>query len=159
MSCLTLTGFVSCSRTWLECGSRRSADKYSQIYRILLPICNTLSQIPTLAENPALRSYIEDEWGSADGLTREILADFFRHGFDGSGAGNYFDAGGSVLAILAQGCGRLTSIAARFVHRRPPDERVELVLDAGEETLLPGLPPNGCVDYRLLTTRTVEPTS
>ena len=68
-------------------------DKYSQIYRILLPICNTLSQIPTLAENPALRSFIEDEWGSTEGLSREILADFFRHGFDGSGAGNYFDAG------------------------------------------------------------------
>ncbi|KAI0775892.1 hypothetical protein BD413DRAFT_648770 [Trametes elegans] len=77
-------------------------DKYSQVYRILLPICNTLAQIPRLVENPALRSYIEDEWGSADGLTREILADFFRHGFDGSGAGNYFDAGSCID-------GRLTS--------------------------------------------------
>ncbi|KAI0722589.1 hypothetical protein C8Q76DRAFT_719284 [Earliella scabrosa] len=77
-------------------------DKYSQVYRILLPICNTLSQIPQLAENPALRSYIEDEWGSTEGLSREILADFFRHGFDGSGAGNYFDAGSCID-------GRLTS--------------------------------------------------
>ena len=68
-------------------------DKYSQVYRILLPICNTLAQIPQLVKNPALRSYIDDEWGSAEGLSREILADFFRHGFDGSGAGNYFDAG------------------------------------------------------------------
>ena len=72
---------------------RGGADKYSQVYRILLPICNSLSQIPRLVENPALRSYIDDEWGSAEGLSREILADFFRHGFDGSGAGNYFDAG------------------------------------------------------------------
>ncbi|KAH9899505.1 hypothetical protein C8Q73DRAFT_743433 [Cubamyces lactineus] len=77
-------------------------DKYSQVYRILLPICNTLAQIPRLAENPALRSYIDDEWGSPEGLTREILADFFRHGFDGSGAGNYFDAGSCID-------GRLTS--------------------------------------------------
>ncbi|KAH9927091.1 uncharacterized protein BXZ73DRAFT_49004 [Epithele typhae] len=77
-------------------------DKYSQIYRILLPICNTLSQISQLAENPALRSYIDDEWGSTEGLSREILADFFRHGFDGSGAGNYFDAGSCID-------GRLTS--------------------------------------------------
>ncbi|KAI1796045.1 hypothetical protein LXA43DRAFT_650213 [Ganoderma leucocontextum] len=77
-------------------------DKYSQVYRILLPICNTLSQIPRLAENPALQSYIDDEWGSAEGLSREILADFFRHGFDGSGAGNYFDAGSCID-------GRLTS--------------------------------------------------
>ncbi|EJF62276.1 hypothetical protein DICSQDRAFT_58739 [Dichomitus squalens LYAD-421 SS1] len=77
-------------------------DKYSQVYRILLPICNTLSQIPKIAENPALRSYIDDEWGSPEGLAREILADFFRHGFDGSGAGNYFDAGSCID-------GRLTS--------------------------------------------------
>ena len=78
-------------------------DKYSQIYRILLPICNTLQQIPKLAESsPALRSYFDDEFGGVDNCCREILADFFRHGFDGSGAGNYFDAGSCID-------GRLTS--------------------------------------------------
>ncbi|TCD70004.1 hypothetical protein EIP91_005254 [Steccherinum ochraceum] len=77
-------------------------DKYSQIYRILLPICNTISQIPSLMDKPALRSYIEDEFGSQDGLIREILGDFFRHGFDGSGADNFFDAGSCID-------GRLTS--------------------------------------------------
>ncbi|TFK43820.1 hypothetical protein BDQ12DRAFT_196450 [Crucibulum laeve] len=77
-------------------------DKYTQIYRILLPICNTLSQIPSLAAKPALRSYIDDEFGSVDNLTREILGDFFRHGFDGSGADNFFDAGSCID-------GRLTS--------------------------------------------------
>lgn len=53
-------------------------------------------------EKPALRSYIEDEFGSADGCAREILGDFFRHGFDGSGADNFFDAGSCID-------GRLTS--------------------------------------------------
>ncbi|KAI0797012.1 hypothetical protein C8Q75DRAFT_743038 [Abortiporus biennis] len=77
-------------------------DKYSQIYRILLPICNTVSQIPSLMDKPALRSYIEDEFGSAEGVCREILGDFFRHGFDGSGADNFFDAGSCID-------GRLTS--------------------------------------------------
>ncbi|KAJ8582217.1 hypothetical protein M405DRAFT_831025 [Rhizopogon salebrosus TDB-379] len=77
-------------------------DKYSQIYRILLPICNTLSQIPSLADKPALRSYIEDDFGSMDNCVREILCDFFRHGFDGSGADNFFDAGSCID-------GRLTS--------------------------------------------------
>ncbi|KAF8969389.1 hypothetical protein BDZ97DRAFT_1902510 [Flammula alnicola] len=77
-------------------------DKYTQIYRILLPICNTLSQIPTLAQKPALRSYIDDEFGSVDNCIREILGDFFRHGFDGSGADNFFDAGSCID-------GRLTS--------------------------------------------------
>ena len=78
-------------------------DKYSQIYRILLPICNALQQIPKLAESsPALRSYFDAEFGGVDNCCREILADFFRHGFDGSGAGNYFDAGSCID-------GRLTS--------------------------------------------------
>jgi len=77
-------------------------DKYTQIYRILLPICNTLSQIPKLATVPALRSYIEDEFGQTENLYREILGDFFRHGFDGSGADNFFDAGSCID-------GRLTS--------------------------------------------------
>ncbi|KAF9236230.1 hypothetical protein BU15DRAFT_50382 [Melanogaster broomeanus] len=77
-------------------------DKYSQIYRILLPVCNTLLHIPGLSEKPALRSYIEDEFGSTDNCMREILSDFFRHGFDGSGADNFFDAGSCID-------GRLTS--------------------------------------------------
>ncbi|KAJ6616236.1 hypothetical protein B0H10DRAFT_1406666 [Mycena sp. CBHHK59/15] len=77
-------------------------DKYTQIYRILLPICNTLSQISGLAAKPALRSYIDNEFGSPDNLRREILGDFFRHGFDGSGADNFFDAGSCID-------GRLTS--------------------------------------------------
>ncbi|KAG6850643.1 hypothetical protein H0H93_010835 [Arthromyces matolae] len=77
-------------------------DKYTQIYRILLPICTTLSLIPSLATKPAIRSYIDDEFGSTDNLIREILGDFFRHGFDGSGADNFFDAGSCID-------GRLTS--------------------------------------------------
>lgn len=77
-------------------------DKYTQIYRILLPICNTLNQIPNLMDKPALRSYIEDDFGSAGNLTKEILSDFFRHGFDGSGADNFYDAGSCID-------GRLTS--------------------------------------------------
>ncbi|KAK0243099.1 hypothetical protein EDD85DRAFT_813911 [Armillaria nabsnona] len=77
-------------------------DKYTQIYRILLPICNTLQQIPTIEAKPALRSYIDDEFGSTENLILEILGDFFRHGFDGSGADNFFDAGSCID-------GRLTS--------------------------------------------------
>lgn len=67
-----------------------------------MPICNTVSQIPALLEKPALQSYIEDEFGSSDNLYREILGDFFRHAFDGSGADNFFDAGSCID-------GRLTS--------------------------------------------------
>ena len=84
------------------CSSDLFIDKYTQIYRILLPICNTLSQIPLLVAKPALQSYIDNEFGSVDNLIREILGDFFRHGFDGSGADNFFDAGSCID-------GRLTS--------------------------------------------------
>ena len=77
-------------------------DKYSQIYRILLPITTTLSQIPNLKDSPAIHGLIEEEFGSIDGLIKEILADFFRHGFDGSGADNFYDAGSCID-------GRLTS--------------------------------------------------
>ncbi|RXW25424.1 hypothetical protein EST38_g411 [Candolleomyces aberdarensis] len=77
-------------------------DKYTQIYRILLPICNAISQIPSLAQRPGIRKYIDEEYGSPEKLTKEILGDFFRHGFDGSGADNFFDAGSCID-------GRLTS--------------------------------------------------
>jgi len=77
-------------------------DKYTQIYRILLPICNTLSQISTLARKPGISDYVEAEFGSVENLVLEILGDFFRHGFDGSGADNFFDAGSCID-------GRLTS--------------------------------------------------
>ncbi|KZV94245.1 hypothetical protein EXIGLDRAFT_673222 [Exidia glandulosa HHB12029] len=77
-------------------------DKYSQIYRILLPICTTLAQIPTLMDKPALKQYITSEFGSVEGAHLAILTDFFKHGFDGSGADNFFDAGSCID-------GRLTS--------------------------------------------------
>jgi hypothetical protein len=82
--------------------ARKKTDKYSQIYRILLPICNTLSQLPTLYKSPALRAYIDAEYGSLDALYLDILGDFFRHAFDGSGADNFYDAGSCID-------GRLTS--------------------------------------------------
>src|SRR5579863_4332867 len=76
-------------------------DKYSQIYHILLRICNTLSQLPTLYNSPALRVYIDAEYGSLDALYIEILGDFFRHAFDGSGADNFYDAGSCIDGRLA----------------------------------------------------------
>jgi hypothetical protein len=82
--------------------TRTRTDKYSQIYRILLPICNTLPELPMLYKSPALRAYIDAEYGSLDALYLDILGDFFRHAFDGSGADNFYDAGSCID-------GRLTS--------------------------------------------------
>ncbi|DAZ97948.1 TPA: hypothetical protein N0F65_006373 [Lagenidium giganteum] len=77
-------------------------DKYTQISRILSPIVNTVAEVEGLAQHPDTRTYIEDAFGGARNLQRQILCDFFKHGFDGSGADNFFDAGSCID-------GRLTS--------------------------------------------------
>ena len=51
-----------------------------------------------ISEDPGLAKYIKDEFGDEHSLKKEILCDFFKHGFDGSG-----DDGGSCID------GRLTS--------------------------------------------------
>jgi len=74
-------------------------DKYTQVPRILAPIVRTLEKLPdTYASSPAMKKYIDAEFGGLDVLRMAILQDFFRHGFDGSG-----DDGGSCVD------GRLTS--------------------------------------------------
>ncbi|KAJ3163108.1 hypothetical protein HDU86_002277 [Geranomyces michiganensis] len=78
-------------------------DKYTQVYRILLPICTTLSRLPDIIANDAgIAKYIKTEFGDIECLIKTILADFFRSAFDGSGADNFFDAGSCID-------GRLTS--------------------------------------------------
>lgn len=108
----------------------KPTDKYSQIYRILLPICNTLSKIKTLT-TPALTQYIQSEFGSTDDLYRTILTDFFRHGFDGSGADNFYDAVRGKCPPLTQI--HLINIYIGIVHRWAVDKRLELVLVDREE--------------------------
>lgn len=74
-------------------------DKYVQIPYILSPLVQCISRIPRLSsQDPPFAAYIQLEWGSLDGLKMQILQDFFKHAFDGSG-----DDGGSCID------GRLTS--------------------------------------------------
>merc|ERR550537_238 len=74
-------------------------DKYTQVPRILAPLVKTLDKLPEVyASSPAMKKYIDTEFGGLDDLRMGILQDFFRHGFDGSG-----DDGGSCID------GRLTS--------------------------------------------------
>jgi hypothetical protein len=51
--------------------------------RILNPIVIVLKNIPTIMKDAKLRQYVESTFGSAEELTKDILVDFFRHGFDG----------------------------------------------------------------------------
>eukprot|EP01129_Flabellula_baltica_P010423 TRINITY_DN4401_c0_g1_i1.p1 TRINITY_DN4401_c0_g1~~TRINITY_DN4401_c0_g1_i1.p1 ORF type:complete len:463 (+),score=77.49 TRINITY_DN4401_c0_g1_i1:2-1390(+) len=78
-------------------------DKYNQVPRILNPIVNVLREIDHINEtNPELSQYFTEKWKGAENLKLTILKDFFQHGFDGSGANNYYDAGSCID-------GRLTS--------------------------------------------------
>jgi len=77
-------------------------DKYIQVPRILIPIVTAIEGIDTLMVKYGARHYIESVWGGPEACKKAILSDFFRHGFDGSGADNFFDAGSCID-------GRLTS--------------------------------------------------
>lgn len=77
-------------------------DKYNQVPRILNPIIITLNAIDRMMLKPKIAGYIRSAFTSAQDLKLLILADFFRHGFDGSGADNFYDAGSCID-------GRLTS--------------------------------------------------
>ena len=61
-------------------------DKYTQIFRILLPVVTCIESIDQMVKtSPALANYIKESFGSAEGAKKSILTDFFRHAFDGSG--------------------------------------------------------------------------
>eukprot|EP00908_Phaeocystis_cordata_P016809 Transcript_28123.p2 GENE.Transcript_28123~~Transcript_28123.p2 ORF type:complete len:572 (-),score=281.39 Transcript_28123:121-1836(-) len=77
-------------------------DKYSQVEHILQPILSTLDALDELRRDPQLGRWLERTFGGVAKLRVTILADFFRHAFDGSGADNFFDAGSCID-------GRLTS--------------------------------------------------
>eukprot|EP00658_Telonema_sp_P-2_P020361 TRINITY_DN18054_c0_g1_i3.p1 TRINITY_DN18054_c0_g1~~TRINITY_DN18054_c0_g1_i3.p1 ORF type:complete len:409 (-),score=118.54 TRINITY_DN18054_c0_g1_i3:201-1427(-) len=78
-------------------------DKYNQVPRILNPIIVTLEAIDTsLVKDPDILAYIQESFNGPDQLKKMILCDFFRLGFDGSGADNFFEAGSCID-------GRLTS--------------------------------------------------
>lgn len=58
-------------------------DKYTQVPRILNPVALVVSQVDELCKDPGLKAYVDSRFGGADGCRKAILADFFRHAFDG----------------------------------------------------------------------------
>jgi len=77
-------------------------DMYTQIPRILVPIVTAVNHVDKAALHPGVRKYMETAFGTPDKTKKAILVDFFRYGFDGSGADNFVDAGSCID-------GRLTS--------------------------------------------------
>ncbi|KAG2184002.1 hypothetical protein INT44_009013 [Umbelopsis vinacea] len=77
-------------------------DKYNQVAKILNPIVLTLDHIDDLCKDDGLNRYVQNTFGGVDQCKKEILLNFFRGAFDGSGADNFYDAGSCID-------GRLTS--------------------------------------------------
>lgn len=79
-------------------------DKYTIIPKMLTPIVQTIERLDEIFDeekqelHPGVRNLLLSKYGSGDSLKRKILADFFKHAFDGSG-----DDGGNCID------GRLTS--------------------------------------------------
>lgn len=77
-------------------------DKYLQVPRILNPLVLVLEELEHVARDPFIAAYLADAFGGVEAVKKTILSDFFKHGFDGSGADNFYDAGSCID-------GRLTS--------------------------------------------------
>jgi hypothetical protein len=105
---------VDCCVEWL--GHRR----YNQVSRILSPIALCVEKVEEICKDPGvcgecnsnrrvascflskhffrvscvafLAEYIDSTFGGPEKARMDILADFFRGGFDGSGADNFFGA-------------------------------------------------------------------
>lgn len=78
-------------------------DKYTQVPRILGPIVACLENLAKLyEESNDITQLVDTSFGGLEKLHKDILHDFFRSAFDGSGADNFYDAGSCID-------GRLTS--------------------------------------------------
>ena len=69
--------------------------------RILGPIVSCLEQLVVLYDkDEQIKHLIDTGYGGLEVLKKDILFDFFRSAFDGSGADNFFDAGRYILYII-----------------------------------------------------------
>lgn len=70
---------------------------------ILGPIVNCLENLEKVCDDDfGIQDMIDERFGGLLSIKKEILHDFFRSAFDGSGADNFYDAGSCID-------GRLTS--------------------------------------------------
>ena len=78
-------------------------DKYTQVPDILRPIITCLEQIERIyEEDEGVRKMVDKNYKGIQQVKKDILYDFFKGAFDGSGGDNFFDAGSCID-------GRLTS--------------------------------------------------
>ena len=78
-------------------------DKYTQVPRILAPIVTCIENLERIYnDDDGIKYYINDTFGGLEQVKKDLLHDFFKSAFDGSGADNFYDAGSCID-------GRLTS--------------------------------------------------
>ena len=77
-------------------------DKYTQVPRILNPIVQVIEAIPRVAETGHVKDMMEAAHGSVQECQLDVLQDFFKHAFDGSGADNFYDAGSCIDGRLTR---------------------------------------------------------
>jgi len=95
-------------------------DKYTQVPRILNPIVNVIQAIPRLADNDRVLDMIEKAHGSIKDCQLDILQDFYKHAFDGSGADNFYDAGSCIDGRLTSAwnwCNKLDKKSYFYIFR------------------------------------------
>lgn len=72
-------------------------DKYTQVPRILGPIVACLENLERICDqDEGIRRMVGAGFGGVEKLRMDILFDFFRSAFDGSGADNFYDAGSCI---------------------------------------------------------------
>mmetsp|Transcript_6381 Transcript_6381/g.14209 ORF Transcript_6381/g.14209 Transcript_6381/m.14209 type:complete len:897 (-) Transcript_6381:120-2810(-) len=72
-------------------------DKYTQVPRILNPIVSCLENLEKICEkDEGIRQMVDDGFGGLEKVRKDILYDFFKSAFDGSGADNFYDAGSCI---------------------------------------------------------------
>jgi hypothetical protein len=107
-------------------------DKYNQVPRILNPMVIAIEGIDRIARDPFIHQYIQDAFGGIDALKKSppyfhrphlrrllivaILADFFKHAFDGSGADSYFDAGSCIDGRLTSAWNYANTISKKIYY-------------------------------------------
>lgn len=92
-------------------------DKYLQVPRILTPVFLVIKEIEKISRDPFVHEWIENQFGSVDGLKKTVLCDFFKHGFDGSGADNFYDAGSCIDGRLTSAWSWANSISKKPYYK------------------------------------------
>jgi hypothetical protein len=92
-------------------------DKYIQIPTILIPIDKCIESISKISSNDKyLKQMFIEQFGSIENLQKDILCDYFKHGFDGSGADNYYFAGSCVDASSTSSCEFCNTISKKSYY-------------------------------------------